>query len=864
MLTKGKALSILGVFTVMVMFSSLAMAATLPTHTITVTQGDNGKITPAPLSGAVAVPEGKNKLFTITPKAHYHVTSITLTGVDPVDIDNPDGVILKKVGNVYKYLFTDVRTDDLRITATYAIDTFALNVSSTGSGTGTIEGSSINDLPEDPKDIDCPGDCDEIYDYGTSVTLTAAADPGSIFEGWSGACKGKSATCTTKVTKANTAVAKFTKTYTLSVTINGTGSVKAPKGLGSGFTCTTGTCTEVYKDQNVVTLVAKPGAGIVFSGWEGDASGTVKSVKVTMADSDKNITAKFGFTGDGMKIVEKVSVVDTSEGTGMRPVNMGRYGIPDFPTDSDYNKDQTQVWVNERSAETFGTINEILCMIGQTKYDAMLNQGYYKAQIDQNLCSSDKDDPSAAGESSQNQSSGSTMPKYRMWTVSSSRTDDNSPQILKAWIHEPQEAGQKEPGRTIFAKVVITSPVTETNPYGIFTLYWQTNAEVDGVTTTFQMGNGLMRTEIDPDTGKVLLKFVDVEDFNLPNNMGRVTYIQKATLDREADGSSGAGTAYHYGDDPFKDEPEEETFDFAFNPTNFKRTDGVTPMCLDRTDFDETAWRYSLYTSEGSRVNRSSGFSIKVNQGGRDYYGWIGYYGVWFPSEVTLQNGDPVYKQEFGPGGGSGELYNVLISGGKLKKHVRKEMTLGAVKNVPLDYWDNTEQKNYRAKWNGTNFVKYEWLNQAGNYMWEKLEPTVNLDLSDLQWNMLSFWSQSLGGNVQINLPGCTPTGYRFDCSASANDSLPVVFYAESIMFPGDTVPTTFACFNNCPDVAKLNNDNPSPYNNDFNQPQPVAFGAIRFLYFRQRKYGSEICRKPRCHSFKLYLSVRSHERAPL
>ena len=66
--------------------------------------------------------------------------------------------------------------------------------------------------------------------------------------------------------------------------------------------------------------------------------------------------------------------------------------------DSDYDKDQTTVWVNERSSETFKIVNEILCMIGQTKYSEMVNKGDYKVQIDKNLCSSDKDDPSVVSQ----------------------------------------------------------------------------------------------------------------------------------------------------------------------------------------------------------------------------------------------------------------------------------------------------------------------------------------------------------------------------------------------------------------------------------------------------------------------------------
>jgi hypothetical protein len=60
-----------------------------------------------------------------------------------------------------------------------------LTVDLAGDGSGTVAGDGI----------DCfngaGADCTETYPYGTSVTLSASADPGSTFTGWSGACSGQ-------------------------------------------------------------------------------------------------------------------------------------------------------------------------------------------------------------------------------------------------------------------------------------------------------------------------------------------------------------------------------------------------------------------------------------------------------------------------------------------------------------------------------------------------------------------------------------------------------------------------------------------------------------------------------------------------
>ncbi|HEY1278931.1 MAG TPA: fibronectin type III domain-containing protein, partial [Acidimicrobiales bacterium] len=63
-----------------------------------------------------------------------------------------------------------------------ATPTFELSVTSAGSGAGSVAST--------PTGIDCGATCSAAFAEGTSVTLTAAANPGSLFSGWSGACSG--------------------------------------------------------------------------------------------------------------------------------------------------------------------------------------------------------------------------------------------------------------------------------------------------------------------------------------------------------------------------------------------------------------------------------------------------------------------------------------------------------------------------------------------------------------------------------------------------------------------------------------------------------------------------------------------------
>ena len=64
--------------------------------------------------------------------------------------------------------------------------TYELSVEKTGTGSGTVT--------SDPAGIDCGSTCSFDFSYNTDVTLTAVADSGSTFTGWSGAgCTGTGA-----------------------------------------------------------------------------------------------------------------------------------------------------------------------------------------------------------------------------------------------------------------------------------------------------------------------------------------------------------------------------------------------------------------------------------------------------------------------------------------------------------------------------------------------------------------------------------------------------------------------------------------------------------------------------------------------
>ncbi len=104
-----------------------------------------------------------------------------------------------------------------------------LTVTKEGTGSGKVVGS--------PAGIDCGAECAHSYRSGTAITLTATADPGSVFIGWSGGgCSGTDL-CRAVVNGSGTTVtATFNRTQDV-----GPFAVKQTETLGhetlSGFVC---------------------------------------------------------------------------------------------------------------------------------------------------------------------------------------------------------------------------------------------------------------------------------------------------------------------------------------------------------------------------------------------------------------------------------------------------------------------------------------------------------------------------------------------------------------------------------------------------------------------------------------------------
>ena len=184
----------------------------------------------------------------------------------------------------------------------------SLTVERAGTGTGSVVST--------PAGVSCGAECTAAFPTGTVVTLTAVADAGSTFVGWSGEGCSDTGSCVVTMTQARTVVATFdavpTTPRTLTVTVVGNGGVtSSPPGLSCP-----GACEGTFPTLSTVTLSAAPGAGHRFAGWSGAGCEGTGACVLEMS-SDEAVRAVFVPQGAStFHTVTPCRVVDTRNPEG--------------------------------------------------------------------------------------------------------------------------------------------------------------------------------------------------------------------------------------------------------------------------------------------------------------------------------------------------------------------------------------------------------------------------------------------------------------------------------------------------------------------------------------------------------------------
>jgi hypothetical protein len=222
------------------------------TFTISSSVTGNGTITP---SGDVNVNYGANQSFTISANPGHHLDSVVVDG--------------ENRGVIFGYTFTNVQanhTIKAYIGVNPTIPTYVISASTGSNGSIFPSGNITVDEGESQLFTITPDPhyhIDSLYVDGLLVTTTSNYSFMDIHAN-------------------HTIRATFSiDTYTLSITINGSGSVARSPNLPE------------YGYGSLVQLTAIPqDLSWKFSVWSGDAGGSINPLSVTM-DGDKNIGAAF-------------------------------------------------------------------------------------------------------------------------------------------------------------------------------------------------------------------------------------------------------------------------------------------------------------------------------------------------------------------------------------------------------------------------------------------------------------------------------------------------------------------------------------------------------------------------------------------
>jgi len=477
------------------------------------------------------------------------------------------------------------------------------------------------------------------------------------------------------------------------------------------------------------------------------------------------------------------------------------------PTSGAYVTDAQNTWVQDRVGDRIGTVNMIMCIMSAMRADAMVNQGPYLALIDENKCSNRGD----SSKSTSTNAGASNASNYMTATVVSTQATEADPLVMKAWITEEGEPGQKS---TIYVHGVATAGKSDAHPNGLFTLNYCGKAagSPDGTPCQFK---GVLNSDADG------LGFYEAE---LSSGGGGGPSEKALILQNSPSTDTGQGRVIGTDDGSPYDHR------FAYDATRFRRSDGGVDACFsrDKAVADYSTWRYGTYLSDGSRLDRANaGFPVKYTVGSETYYGYWSFWGLQLPDSAlaTLGSSGTLTRHV-----GSADVpLSVTRRGGKLWKQVRQAATLGDFKNVPMTYWSQAAvdglqpNTSYEIQWNGTQLqaVGTQQCSQSGCVP-HPLSPVIDLHASAFRTattSAMPIFFPSGGGSGAITVPASG----EFDASSV------LAYRSRSIVAPDavDT-PATLLCVGTCPRSGALlsqafTTQPPQPFTTQAWAPVPMA-----------------------------------------
>lgn len=441
------------------------------------------------------------------------------------------------------------------------------------------------------------------------------------------------------------------------------------------------------------------------------------------------------------------------------------------PSTSPYVTDPQNLSVQDVTAQGIGSLNMVLCVIGSTDPGEMVNAGPYVALIDMNKCQTDKGNSSA--------SAGAT--NFANAVVDVTRASNSAPMIGKVWLSLTEEGSTT----SVFAYLSATQSPASAPPYGAFRMDYIGQKD----------GNAGFNGYIDSNTPGVI-KFLET------GQQSSNTALAMATSST----TSGSGTMFVGGNGGGS---SPVTFNFAYSPGYFRRSDGTNDQCFDRSmaNASTAVWQYGTYNAiDGTRVDQAHpGFPLLATYQGNSYYGFANYWGINFQG-LAIPDGTPasgLTVTDQRPGNSA--TYSLNKVGGKLTKWTQVSTTLDALDGIPFTYGADltgltsgnsavTGMNNWIMQWNSAeaNFTVVGFQTCGNNGCVTSTLAPATVNSSAFNTVPVSGWANSYGGSISIPSTGSPH---------AAGDA--VFYYTQSTVVPG-TAALTLHCLNQCPTVGQL------------------------------------------------------------
>lgn len=474
------------------------------------------------------------------------------------------------------------------------------------------------------------------------------------------------------------------------------------------------------------------------------------------------------------------------------------------PTSGAYVTDSQNTWVQDRVGDRIDTVNMIMCIMSSFRSDAMVNAGPYLALTDQKKCTG------RGGQSSSTSAGESNASSFMNAVVESTQASVTAPLIMKAWITEEPEPGQKS---LISIYSVATAGKSATYPNGLFTIHYCGKA-MNNLAGACEF-KGVLRADADG------LSYYEDEG----NNSEKKMVLQT--------GSTDSGSGQMMG----MEQGSPYAYRFAYDGDYFRRSDGTNDSCFSRDASAATysTWRYGTYKEDGSRLDSTNpGFSVKYLVGSETYYGFWSFWGLWLPESALATVGTTgVLSRRVG----SDDVpLTVVKRGGKLWKLTRQASSLDEFKNVPMNYFAQAaigsggtqleQNTNYEVQWDGTHLLatSKQQCSQDGCSS-QPLSPPIELNASDFRTagaSVLPIFFPSGGGSGAITLAS----------SGNFSGTNVLAYRTRSLVAPGASdAPSSLVCLGSCP---KSGADLASAFASNPPQPfltqswMPVASGSAK------------------------------------